>query len=61
MTDENEVLDADGILSNIGSALDSIDEGEIIARIHNGLCGRKVRYIGDSMWEYTGEDDNERV
>jgi hypothetical protein len=34
-------------------------EGETIAEIHNSVCSRKIHYVEDSVWEYTGEDDNE--
>jgi hypothetical protein len=34
-------------------------EGETIAEIHNSVCSRKIRYVEDSIWEYTGDDDNE--
>lgn len=51
-------LDINKVLANISNAMESL-EGEEVARIHNDLCAKKIRYLGDddSAWEYTGEDD----
>lgn len=46
----------DKVLENISKAMESLD-GEEITKIHNDVCSKKIRYLGDSVWEYTGEDD----
>ena len=46
------------VTDNVSEAM-SEQEGEIVAEIHNKICSRKIRYLEDSQWEYTGEDDNE--
>lgn len=50
-------LTFDDVVKNIRNALDSIDDGEMIADIHNELCATKIKYDEDSIWEYTGESD----
>lgn len=43
------------LLDRIKEAVLSLDDGEEMARIHNELHHEKVRYLGDSLWELTGE------
>jgi hypothetical protein len=44
------------IMSNISDAITELT-GDDIAKIHNEICARKIRYTGDDIWEYTGEID----
>lgn len=48
------------VFQNICDALDELD-GEEVACIHNSLCSRKIKYLSDNFWEYTGEDDNDEA
>lgn len=45
------------VLENIEDAVTEISDGEEIARIHNSICSRKVKYIEDNIWEYEDEED----
>jgi hypothetical protein len=46
------------LTERLSNALDSLD-GEDYARVFNMICGgRKIRYVGDDVWEETGEDDS---
>ena len=47
------------IIDNISEAMIGIEDEEVIADIHNKICSRKVKSIGDSLWEYTGDNDND--
>ncbi len=47
----------DDVMSNIREALDCSLDGEEIAELHNRVYNKKIRYIEDSVWEYTGEQD----
>jgi len=44
------------VIKNLKETLDEL-EGEVIADIYNHVCCKKIHYIGDSIWEHTGEDD----
>jgi len=46
------------IVKNIADAMEEIEEEEI-TKIHNKICAAKIKYLGNSQWEYTGENDNE--
>jgi len=46
------------VTDNIIEAMEELD-GEQIAEIHNQICSRKIDYLEDSIWDYTGEDDND--
>ena len=46
------------LVSNIMEAMESLS-GEEVAKVHNEICSRKIRYVEDSQWEYTEEDDND--
>jgi len=54
------------IIRNISDAIECLDAEEIV-EVHNKICSSKIKYVGDSMsntkvisiWEYTGENDNE--
>jgi hypothetical protein len=46
------------IVDNISEAMISLD-GEEVVEVHNRICSRKIKYIEDSQWEYTDENDNE--
>lgn len=50
-------LDFEDIIQNIREAMEEL-EGEQIVEIHNQICSRKIRYLEDSIWEYTGESDS---
>lgn len=51
------VVTVDAVISNISSAIDELD-GDDIAELHNTICSRKIRYVADNFFEYTGEDDS---
>ena len=53
----NEVVTVDVVIGNISSAIDEFD-GDDIAELHNKICSRKIRYVADNFFEYTGEDDS---
>ena len=44
------------VMNNIRSSIEEQD-GETVARIHNQIHAEKIKYIGDSLWKYTGEKD----
>jgi len=48
------------VIKNLREVMDELD-GEVIADIFNRVCCKKIRYVGDSTWEYTGEDDSVEV
>jgi hypothetical protein len=56
--DAEDVLVVDDLLANIKKAWEGLTGNEI-ANIHNDVCARKIEYIEDSMWRYTGEKDDE--
>jgi hypothetical protein len=56
MSEENALTFAD-VTDSITDTMGELD-GEAIAEIHNNVCSRKIRYVEDSIWEYTGEDDS---
>ena len=33
-------------------------DGEAVADAYNHICSRKIKYIEDSGWTYSDEDDN---
>ena len=53
-----EALTFADITDNITDTMGEM-EGETIAEIHNSVCSRKIRYVEDSIWEYTDEDDTD--
>jgi hypothetical protein len=53
---QNNQLNIAEVIVNIAEAVESLT-GEEVARIHNDICKRKIRYIEDNVWEYTGETD----
>jgi len=58
MMNSPEVLCMSDVNSNILNAIESLDDGELIARVHNDLCLRQIRYVCDSVWEYVNEEVN---
>ena len=52
------ILTFTDIVDNVVDTMTEL-EGEEIVEIHNQICSRKIQYVEDSIWEYTGEDDNE--
>jgi hypothetical protein len=52
----DDALGFQDVVDNITDALTEMD-GETVARIHNQICSRKVEYLEDSQWEYSGEKD----
>ena len=50
------VLSEKDILDNISAVLQGLD-GDEVAELHNNLHFKKIRYIEDSQWEYTEEED----
>ena len=53
----DELLTFQDIVDNIAEALTEVPLEEVV-RIHNETCSRKVEYLEDSLFTYTGEDDN---
>jgi hypothetical protein len=54
--EDAEVLDFAMVTSSIVDTMAEL-EGEQIAEIHNQICSRKINYVEDSIWEYSGEKD----
>jgi len=46
------------VIENITEVMGEMD-GEAIAQIHNDICSTKIRYVEYSIWEETGENDEE--
>ena len=53
----NDCLDFEDIMAGLRIAIGEQD-GEEVARIYNQICAKKISYDEDSLWQYTGEDDN---
>jgi len=53
---DEDVLDFSMITDSIVDTMGELD-GEQIAEIHNQICSRKIKYVEDSIWEYSGEED----
>lgn len=53
-----KVLHIDEVMHNIRVSVEEMD-GDDVARAHNSICAKKIRYLEDSEWELTGEDDND--
>ena len=52
-----KLLSFDEVIENLSDTLDELD-GDVIADIFNHVCCKKIRYVGDSEWQFTGEDDS---
>jgi hypothetical protein len=46
------------VADDIREVLSEMD-GEAIAEAYNEICAKKIRYVEDSIWEETGENDND--
>ena len=54
---EEKLLHISEVMESITNCLRGRD-GKDLADIHNQLCGeRKIEYLGNSGWRYTGEED----
>lgn len=53
---EKELLDIEDVVGNIAKVVRELD-GDDVATAHNDICARKIEYIEDSAWRYTGEVD----
>lgn len=58
MPTSKELLTFSKVLDNISEALTELD-GETIADIYNLVCSKKIKSKEDSVWEYSGDDDND--
>lgn len=47
----DNILTEDQVFANILKAFETLS-GEEIARIHNEICSRQIKYNEDSVWEY---------
>ena len=52
-----EILSFRDVLDNICETLEEMD-GDSIVKIYNNICSRKIEYIEDSIWQYSGKNDN---
>jgi hypothetical protein len=52
-----EKLTFDDLIMNLRESMDELD-GEVIADIFNHVCCKKIRYVEDGIWEFTGEEDS---
>jgi hypothetical protein len=48
------ILDIEQVLANIADTLKHEMDGGYIARIHNEICAKKIRYSSDSTWDRSG-------
>lgn len=58
LCDPDGNLYIEGVVDNVRIALEEMD-GDDIATAHNSICAKKIAYDEDSVWKYTGEDDND--
>lgn len=49
-------MDENQVIENIKKAFESLT-GEEIATVHNEICAKKIKYMEDNVWEYTGKED----